>query len=1345
MAFDKPTRNRLASFVSEARNLITDEFRQQFQSIYGIAEKGAMTPLDQLRDLDDAGLSTATLLRERIEYLVNTHPDDKGGAQAAVDRLAREQAFTVLNRLSAIRLAEKRDLIVESVGKGYQSRGFKVFEQVAGSGLGDTYQRYRRYLFCLFDELAVDLGVLFDRRSPQGLLFPREPALLELLQLLNAPNLERLWIEDETIGWIYQYYNDPAERKKMRDESAAPRNSRELAVRNQFFTPRYVVEFLTDNTLGRIWYEMTQGQTRLKEQCRYLVRRPTEIFLNPGDIVPDTPLQDGLSQEELLKQPVYIAHRPLKDPRAIRMLDPACGSMHFGLYAYDLYEVIYEEAWDLEETLGADALNRSLGMKSLHDTYANKDAFLTDVPRLIIEHNIHGIDIDPRAVQIAGLSLWLRAQRAWQQQRLQPQERPDIRRSNIICAEPMPGDEALLDEFISAQLSATPEHKLLGQLVRRVFDAMKLAGEAGSLLKIEEEIAGAVNEAKQKWLTRPKMEQGRLFADDAAQAAQMELSLDVTGITDETFWEKAEERIYAALQSYAEQAENGRGFQHRLFAEDAVRGFAFIDLCRQRYDVVLMNPPFGASSNHSIPYLRKRYPIGYIDLYTSFLDCGTSLNTQLGKTGAITSRTAFTLATFEEWRRVRLLGDTAINVCCDLGHGVLDNAMVETAAFTLGNPPPGRQMMFFRLDDVKAKEKSLLEEVMSPGLLSHLTSAEQLLAFPKASIAYSLDPRFYDDFRYLPRIEEIGSVVGGNKTGDDFRFIRLAWEVPLDGLSAGPKTRWKWISKGGEYSLYYDSIHLVVDWRDDGGLLGEYLYLERPRNGYLWGPKSWSHRFMGDPGIVWSMRSQKGLSFRALPRGCAMSGKSSIVKTDSRQTDLALLAILNTEGIAKLVDCFATFGSYERGAIASIPVDLTQVSKFARFAEDAFAAVQSISSLSEVDWCFSPLCCKGHLSIAALRKEQQAACDQARSQLVNTCKAIEVSYRHPEMPEGRTRNEFFLSDLGNVGCESVVSEALGFGYGRWDIRYATGERQRAELPEPFDPLPICPPGQLQNEQGLPITKEDVEKLKAEGQWDYPIDIPWDGILVDDSGHPLDIETRVHQVLQVIWKDRWEAIEHEACEILSVKSLRDYFRKPSGFFADHLKRYSKSRRQAPIYWPLSTVSGSYTLWIYYHRLTENTLHTTLADFIDPKLRSVRAEISSLRESKVHRDRLEELLDLEQELEDFRAEIERIIKLPWKPPNLNDGVLITASPLWKLFRLPKWQKDLKACWEKLANGDYDWAHLAYTIWPKRVEEVCKTDRSIAIAHDLEHLCTVAAPKPKTKRGKKASTPAFEGMES
>jgi hypothetical protein len=141
--------------------------------------------------------------------------------------------------------------------------------------------------------------------------------------------------------------------------------------------------------------------------------------------------------------------------------------------------------------------------------------------------------------------------------------------------------------------------------------------------------------------------------------------------------------------------------------------------------------------------------------------------------------------------------------------------------------------------------------------------------------------------------------------------------------------------------------------------------------------------------------------------------------------------------------------------------------------------------------------------------------------------------------------------------------------------------------------------------------------------------------------------------------------------------------------------------------------------------------------------VRDEISYLKTNGNQQARLEELRDLEQELQEFRNEIERIIKLPWKP-NLNDGVIITASALWKLFRLPKWQKDLKACWEELSDGDYDWAHLAYTIWPDRVKEVCETDRSIAIAHRLEHLCKVQAPKVKSKP-KKVSNASFEDLEA
>jgi hypothetical protein len=146
---------------------------------------------------------------------------------------------------------------------------------------------------------------------------------------------------------VYQYFNCQEERRAMRDKSSAPRNSHELAVRNQFFTSRYVVEFLTDNTLGRIWYEMRQGVTSLKDECGYLVRRPKEVFLSAGEQAPDPGDEDAnLSREELFKKPVYIKPRLKQDPRDIRVLDPAGGSGHFLLYSFDLLETIYFEAWE---------------------------------------------------------------------------------------------------------------------------------------------------------------------------------------------------------------------------------------------------------------------------------------------------------------------------------------------------------------------------------------------------------------------------------------------------------------------------------------------------------------------------------------------------------------------------------------------------------------------------------------------------------------------------------------------------------------------------------------------------------------------------------------------------------------------------------------------------------------------------------------------------------------------------------------------------------------------------------------------------------------------------------------
>jgi hypothetical protein len=676
MSFDKETRKLLAKTVAACRRRLAEDVTDQLSGVFGLHPDGTVLPLEDLTHLSPDQAAAARRLRDLLDhYTAGAAGGELNRRKTAYERMVLEISFTILNRLAALRLCEERGLVVECVRKGTASDGFRLFERIAGGALGGRYDTYRIFLECLFDELALDLGVLFDRLTPQAVVFPSERCMDDVLAELNKPELARLWGEDETIGWIYQYFNPPEERKAMREASRAPRNSRELAVRNQFFTPRYVVEFLTDNTLGRIWYEMRRGDTALKEECRCLVRRPNEVFLAPGEKSP-TGMEDrsDLPPEELLKQPAWIEHRPKKDPRDLRVLDPACGSGHFLLYGFDLLERIYEEAWADPEIPASEITGRTL--REEFETLAD---LRREIPMLIIEHNLHGIDIDPRAVQIAALALWLRAQKAWKNLGLKAAERPRIRRSNIVTAEPMPGEEDMRREFIEAL-----RPKVLGQLTDVVFDKMKLADEAGSLLKIEEAIRDAVAEAKKQWLEGPKPEQMLLFPESAERKLkQQQLRFDLAGVTDERFWEQAEDRILEALERYAERAGNGRAGRRRLFAEDAARGFAFIDLCRKRYDVVLMNPPFGEPAKASKPLIEKSFPRTKNDVYAAFVERGLGLLRARGMLGAITSRTGFSLSSFTKWREEILLKEARPTVFADLGYGVMDNAMVEAAAYCL--------------------------------------------------------------------------------------------------------------------------------------------------------------------------------------------------------------------------------------------------------------------------------------------------------------------------------------------------------------------------------------------------------------------------------------------------------------------------------------------------------------------------------------------------------------------------------------------------------------------------------------------------------------------------------------
>lgn len=1441
MAFDQTTRNRLARFVSDARALLTEEFTRQLQNEYGLdPASGDVTPIDRLTALDDRQRETARILRETLDYYLagNTHLDGKT-YRDVLDRIVREQAFTVLNRLCAFRMSEARGLVLESIAKGYQSKGFQLYARLAGSALGETGETYNNYLLSLMDEFAVDLPVLFDRFSPQGRLFPREAALLKLLGLINNPEIDPLWTEDETIGWIYQYFNSKEERKAMRDASQAPRNSRELAVRNQFFTPRYVVEFLTDNTLGRIWYEMTKGETALKDTCRYLVRRPNEIFLNEGEAVPEQiKTSENLSQEELLRQPVYIPHRPLKDPREIKMLDPACGSMHFGLYAFDLFEQIYAEAWELEERLGEDALQRLAYLEPLHVTYPNKEAYLRDVSRLIIECNIHGVDIDPRAVQIAGLSLWLRAQKSWQALGLHPSERPQIHRSNVVCAEPMPGDRQMLEEFLTTlrgeglealmrkawhvpadqKVRATMQMAdALAKLVRTVWQEMELTGEAGSLLKTEETLRNAIDIARME-----SVEKSPLFRvleyglDEPSKEQYMQL---VNG-RDQDFFDNVEWLVLCALNSYSSELEGNGGYRRRLFADDAGRGFTFLALIQKKYDVLLMNPPFG-----NFPLLIKNYSLeNYTeckdDIDAAFVSRAINLLKENGKLGVIANRTELFKSSLNTWRKSTLLSNNIIQVLVDLGQGVLDDALVEAACYVLEKNGPNTPSLFFRLLKSVDRDISLLRECCDlnsaqPSENSYCLFTSVFCNFPDYRIPYWASHTVINAFNHFNSLGSVAKIKQGLASADDFRFLRLAWEIPSQGKENGVSYDNGWIpfAKGGEYSPYFADIHLVVNWKNSGKELKNRV---NPQTGRTFSNVAYLYEteqnYFQKPGLTWSVRTASGFSPRILPQNCIFSHTGDIIWTESNKKNSALLSILMSRISAYMIEMMVASGdavtsgtaarSYEVGIIRNLPIppltdefidgassivheiwtrlcDIDSESEVSRYfigpkfflsivpsnftlqsvinenferTEDQLIEIlektheleNSIqllfgldnSSLKEIESEFGPHPCKlprtpiSESQYPNFQNYYTQPIDKAIYSLVDksggsrsiTKKAYYVDRRiellstmfdcHPsEIINARRR----LLGVPIEYCRNKVFELISFSVGVGFNRWITNPKEKSNSNrDPYTAFPVFPP------------IEKRESLRNSGEM----------IFVNDAGNRNDITSYIINYFQDRWPNENERIEQEICEFLGVRSLQEYINNPLGFFEDHLRVYSKSRRAAPIYWPLSTPSCTYTLWLYYHRLNDQTLYTCVNDFVDPKLKQVSDESARLRLKKGRsandEKELERLTDFERELKDFREELLRVAKF-WKP-NLNDGVEITAAPLWKLFQHKPWQKRLKETWQKLEAGEYDWAHLAYSIWLERVREKCKNDKSLAIAHDLEELYVEPPASAKKKKAKK-----------
>lgn len=635
----------------------------------------------------------------------------------------------------------------------------------------------------------------------------------------------------------------------------------------------------------------------------------------------------------------------------------------------------------------------------------------------------------------------------------------------------------------------------------------------------------------------------------------------------------------------------------------------------------------------------------------------------------------------------------------------------------------------------------------------HAVDPASFSQVPGSPFAYWVSERIRRLFAELPPFESEGRTVRvGLQTSDDFRFVRAWWEVTperiLDGAN-GPNwredltafqawcrqrtfegKRWVPFAKGGVYSPYYADLHLVVNWERDGEEMKAWAAPLYENSG--WSRIIKSVDFYFRPGLTWPLRGIR-FSAQVVPAGAIFSVAGKLA-TSHHVADLSfLLGIVNSNLFDHLIGLFAgKVGGvqYEVGLIGRVPLQST--SQALRLRDVSVGAHRIAANRA----CHDE---RNHLFyLPALLRVSGATLTERTTvwQTFMTETEKRLSEYHREIDniafslygiDGQDRQA--IEEVAN-GQPSVVSQeggeadnseedtdttpltvshasfvtdflsyAVGCALGRWDVRFATGEKSLPTPSDPFAPLPVCPPGMLTGGDGLPSRQAPPG---------YLLRIAPDGIVVDAPDHPYDLVRRVREILEVLWQDHAEAIEREACELLGVKELRDYFRKPGkdGFWDNHVKHYSKSRRKAPIYWLLQSSKKNYALWLYYHRLDKDILFKALLNYVEPKIRLEESRLDPLRAQrsaagasgkgakKLDKD-IERQEEFISELRDFEDKLRRVANLHLEP-DLNDGVVLNIAPLWELV---PW-KEAKNYWEELLDGKYEWSSIGKQLREKGI---------------------------------------------
>lgn len=1140
--------SNIKKYAPVARKQFRDAVMQKLTTLGIEADKKGNLQIAQATDLGDSvrygQFSLDKALASRRERLVKRA--DKQGYDVLVEHIA----YTWFNRFCAIRYMELHGYLdhgFRMLSHSTLEGGFEVLDHVpeVADALGLDKARlvemklagdrdeelYRELLLAQCHALHGAMPFLFEAVNDDiELVLPDNLTRTDsILRGLVDTIPEEDWGQVEVIGWLYQFYIS----EKKDDVIGKVVKSEDIPAATQLFTPNWIVQYLVQNSVGRQWLQ-TYPDSSLKGKMPY--------YIEPAEQTPEVQAQLAAITPSSI------------EPESIKVLDPACGSGHILTEAYNVLKAIYEER----------------GYRT------------RDIPQLILENNICGLDIDDRAAQLSGFAMLMLA-------------RQDDRR--------------ILTRSVRLNIVSLQESKLdIAELWSKLnFHQQVQRGTMGDMFAEETALANT-DSVEYKLLMRTLA----LFTSAKTLGSLIQVP------------QEDEAALKAFLDGLYRLAVEG-DIQQKEAAAELIPYIQQAWILAQRYDAVVANPPY-IGSKFQTPdvkkYLKDNFSGYDKDLFSAFIIRNLELSKNGGQLGFMTPFVWMFISSYEELRS-RLINKEIITSLVQLEYSGFDGATVPICTFTLQKGHIADFIgSYVRLSDFRGavnQGPKTLEAIQHHDCGWFFEAKpDDFKEISGSPIAYWINKSFFRVFKEFSKMGAVLEPREGLTTGNNDKHVRYWFEVSnnnigkVESRDKAKESGKKWFNynKGGELRKWYGNDLYVVNWLNDGSELQTTMHPSSDR--------VWAHNFNLDyifrPSVTWSDITSKGLSARFYPEGYLFdtAGLSAFEKTDNLVPIFVSLAICNSpvgECLSKVIN--PTF-HFKPGDFAKLPY-----SKKLECSE-LYSLVSSAIDIAKSDWNAFEIS-KNYKGIILPYTGGKLHENYKSLVGINEGANIKLIAIETEINELLIKH-FQIEGLNSQPTEVTLYSNLNYRFDEEDFSKQNKKHQSETFSEILSYIIGCQMGRYSlDREGLIYAHESNKgfaELVAEGAYKtFPADE--DGILplMDSDWFDDDVTSRVKEFVRTVWgeehlQENLDFIAESLCLYAikpkkgesSLDTIRRYL--STQFWKDHMKMYKKR----PIYWLFSSgKEKAFECLVYLHRYNEGTLSRMRTEYVVPLLARYQGNI------------------------------------------------------------------------------------------------------------------------------------------